>query len=217
MQSRPDQGGLLTLLTQLVHARVALEVGTFTGYGAICIARGLAEDGRLTCLEVDEHWGASRAPTSTPRASAIASRSRSGRPPSRWRSCPTSRTSTSSTSTPTSSATPATTTRSSRGCVPAAARARQHAAQRPRVDPHDDQASMMAALNARIAADERVDSVLLGFADGMTLVRSGAGPELAPCGDGLGSFASADRQRRPDRQLAREAEDVRVAKPDAAV
>ncbi len=35
---------------------MALEVGTFTGYGAICIARGLAEGGRLTCFEVDEHW-----------------------------------------------------------------------------------------------------------------------------------------------------------------
>ena len=33
---------------------MALEVGTFTGYGAICIARGLAEGGRLTCFEVDE-------------------------------------------------------------------------------------------------------------------------------------------------------------------
>ena len=58
MQSRPDQGALLTFLARLVQARVALEVGTFTGYGAICIARGLAEGGRLTCLEVDEHWAA---------------------------------------------------------------------------------------------------------------------------------------------------------------
>ncbi len=39
------------------------------------------------------------------------------------------------------------------------------------VDPQDEKASTMHALNARIAADERVDSVLLGFADGMTLVR----------------------------------------------
>src|SRR4051812_41736632 len=54
MQSRPDQGGLLTLLARLLDAREALEVGTFTGYGAICMARGLAEDGRLTCFEVDE-------------------------------------------------------------------------------------------------------------------------------------------------------------------
>ena len=45
MQSRADQAALLTLLTKLLDARVAVEVGTFTGYGAICIARGLA-DGR---------------------------------------------------------------------------------------------------------------------------------------------------------------------------
>ena len=43
MQSRADQAALLTLLARLVDARVAVEVGTFTGYGAICIARGLAE------------------------------------------------------------------------------------------------------------------------------------------------------------------------------
>jgi caffeoyl-CoA O-methyltransferase len=53
MQSRPDQGALLTLLARMLDAREALEVGTFTGYGAICIARGLAPDGKLTCLEVD--------------------------------------------------------------------------------------------------------------------------------------------------------------------
>jgi caffeoyl-CoA O-methyltransferase len=53
MQSRPDQGALLTLLARMLDAREALEVGTFTGYGAICIARGLADGGVLTCLEVD--------------------------------------------------------------------------------------------------------------------------------------------------------------------
>lgn len=53
MQSRPDQGALLTMLARLVGARTAIEVGTFTGYGAICIARGLADGGALTCLEVD--------------------------------------------------------------------------------------------------------------------------------------------------------------------
>src|SRR3954470_5617602 len=58
MQSRPDQGALLTLLARLVDAREALEVGTFTGYGAICIARGLAPGGRLTCLEVSEEYAA---------------------------------------------------------------------------------------------------------------------------------------------------------------
>jgi caffeoyl-CoA O-methyltransferase len=54
MQSRPDQARLLTLLARMVDAREALEIGTFTGYGAICIGRGLARDGRLRCFEVDE-------------------------------------------------------------------------------------------------------------------------------------------------------------------
>src|SRR5215217_7701878 len=58
MQSRPDQGGLLTLLARMLDAREALEIGTFTGYGAICIARGLAEGGRLTCFEVDAELAA---------------------------------------------------------------------------------------------------------------------------------------------------------------
>ncbi len=53
MQSRPDQGALLTILTKLVGTRVAVEVGTFTGYGSICIARGLEPGGRLTCFERD--------------------------------------------------------------------------------------------------------------------------------------------------------------------
>ena len=58
MQVSPDQGALLTFLARLIGARNALEVGTFTGYSAICIARGLAEGGRLTCLEVSEEYAA---------------------------------------------------------------------------------------------------------------------------------------------------------------
>jgi len=58
MQSRTDQARLLTLLARMVDAREALEIGTFTGYGAICIARGLAEGGQLTCFEVDEELAA---------------------------------------------------------------------------------------------------------------------------------------------------------------
>lgn len=54
MQISPDQGAFMTLITQLVGAREALEIGTFTGYSAICIARGLAPGGRLLCCELDE-------------------------------------------------------------------------------------------------------------------------------------------------------------------
>ena len=58
MATTPDEAGLLTMLARLVCARRALEVGTFTGYGAISIARGLADGGRLTCLELDEEYAA---------------------------------------------------------------------------------------------------------------------------------------------------------------
>ena len=58
MATTPDEAALLTMLAQLVGARRALEVGTFTGYGAISIARGLADGGRLTCLELDEDYAA---------------------------------------------------------------------------------------------------------------------------------------------------------------
>jgi caffeoyl-CoA O-methyltransferase len=58
MATTPDEAGLLTMLARLVGARRALEVGTFTGYGAISIARGLAAGGRLTCLELDEEYAA---------------------------------------------------------------------------------------------------------------------------------------------------------------
>src|SRR5688572_24397533 len=54
MQVSPDQGALLQVLVAAVGAKDALEVGTFTGYSAICIARGLADGGRLECLELDE-------------------------------------------------------------------------------------------------------------------------------------------------------------------
>lgn len=53
MQISPDQGALMTMLTRLLDARRAIELGTFTGYSAICIARGLAEGGTLLACEVD--------------------------------------------------------------------------------------------------------------------------------------------------------------------
>ena len=40
MQIAPEQGAFMTLLTRLVGARLAVEVGTFTGYSSLCIARG---------------------------------------------------------------------------------------------------------------------------------------------------------------------------------
>jgi caffeoyl-CoA O-methyltransferase len=56
MQIGPDQYALLTLLTQLVGATNAVEIGTFTGTSAVAIARGLAPGGRLTCCDVSDEW-----------------------------------------------------------------------------------------------------------------------------------------------------------------
>jgi caffeoyl-CoA O-methyltransferase len=56
MQIGPDQGQLLTFLTQLIGARHAVEVGTFTGYSSLCIARGLPPDGKLICCDISEEW-----------------------------------------------------------------------------------------------------------------------------------------------------------------
>jgi caffeoyl-CoA O-methyltransferase len=56
MQIAPEQGAFMTLLTGLVGARNAVEVGTFTGYSALCIARALPSDGHLLCCDVSEEW-----------------------------------------------------------------------------------------------------------------------------------------------------------------
>ncbi|MGH8984990.1 MAG: O-methyltransferase [Acidimicrobiia bacterium] len=56
MQIAPEQGAFMTLLTRLVGASRAMEVGTFTGYSALAIARGLPDDGRLLCCDVSEEW-----------------------------------------------------------------------------------------------------------------------------------------------------------------
>ncbi|MED7930078.1 O-methyltransferase [Nonomuraea sp. LP-02] len=55
MQISPDQGTFLTMITQVMAPQVAVEVGTFTGYSSICIARGL-RGGRLHCFDVSEEW-----------------------------------------------------------------------------------------------------------------------------------------------------------------
>jgi caffeoyl-CoA O-methyltransferase len=56
MQIGGDQAALITLLVRAIDARRAVEVGTFLGYGAISIARGLPDDGKLTCCELNEDY-----------------------------------------------------------------------------------------------------------------------------------------------------------------
>ncbi|HVQ31916.1 MAG TPA: SAM-dependent methyltransferase, partial [Vicinamibacteria bacterium] len=58
MQIAADQGTFLSLLVAAISARDAVEVGTFTGYSSLCIARGLGRGGRLLCCDVSEEWTA---------------------------------------------------------------------------------------------------------------------------------------------------------------
>jgi caffeoyl-CoA O-methyltransferase len=168
MQSRPDQGALLTLLVRIARARTALEVGTFTGYGAICIARGLPPDGHLTCLEVD------------PRYAEIARRNLDAAGVGERTTIEVG---------PAADGIAAVGTvdfayvDADKGGYPA-----YYEALVPRLspggvlvldntllgdrvlDPRDERGRTMAELNARIADDPRVDSVLLGLGDGVTIV-----------------------------------------------
>jgi caffeoyl-CoA O-methyltransferase len=172
MQSRPDQGALLTMLAQLLEAREALEIGTFTGYGAICIARGLAPGGRLTCFEVDPEIA--EVARRNLEAAGVADRT-------------------------TVEVGPAAEALERLPAVPhldlvyvdadKTGYPGYYEAIIPRLRPgglvvldntllggrvlapEDERGRTMAELNERIAADERVDSVLLGLNDGMTLAR----------------------------------------------
>jgi caffeoyl-CoA O-methyltransferase len=56
MQIAPEQGMLMSILVRAIGARSAVEIGTFTGYSGICIARGLPADGRLLCCDISEEW-----------------------------------------------------------------------------------------------------------------------------------------------------------------
>ena len=56
MQIAPEQGTFMTLLARAIGAKRAVEVGTFTGYSSLCIARGLPDDGTLLCCDVSEEW-----------------------------------------------------------------------------------------------------------------------------------------------------------------
>ena len=56
MQIAPEQGTFMTMLARAIGAKRAVEIGTFTGYSSLCIARGLPDDGKLLCCDVSDEW-----------------------------------------------------------------------------------------------------------------------------------------------------------------
>lgn len=58
MQVTPDQGAFLAFLAQAIGAKRTLEIGTFTGYSALCVAEVLPPEGKLVACDVSEEWTA---------------------------------------------------------------------------------------------------------------------------------------------------------------
>jgi predicted O-methyltransferase YrrM len=58
MQIAPEQGQFMAMLARMIGARHAIEVGVFTGYSSLSLARALPEDGGLIACDVNEGWTA---------------------------------------------------------------------------------------------------------------------------------------------------------------
>jgi len=172
MQTAPEQAAFLELLVRIAGASEAIEIGTFTGYGAIRIARGLAPGGRLLCCELDPERAATARENVDAAGVGDRVEIRVG---------------------------PAIETLRSLPAEPAFGFAYLDADKTgypdyydelvPRLDPggllaidnvfmggrilepEDEGTIAVAGLNDRILDDGRVDSVMLGMADGLTLVR----------------------------------------------
>jgi caffeoyl-CoA O-methyltransferase len=172
MATTPDEAALLTMLARLVGARRALEIGTFTGYGAISIARGLADGGRLTCLEVSDEYAeiARRNVESAGLADRVeiivgpaadALRAMPEEPTFDYVFLDADKT-----------GYPAYYELVVPRLVQGGLLLLDNVLLRGAVlDPRDERARIVADLNDRITADERVDSVMVFVADGLTLVR----------------------------------------------
>ncbi len=175
MQIAGDQAALMTVLVQAIGARRALEVGTFLGYGAIAIARGLPEDGELVVLR--DRPGVRRPrPRSTSRTPASRTGSRSASAPAleTLRELPGSE--------PFDFAFIDADKAGYRGyyeeCLrllrPGGLILLDNVFMGGRIlDPEADDEGMivMRELNDRLAGDERVDVAMLGIADGITVAR----------------------------------------------
>ncbi|MBA3581619.1 MAG: class I SAM-dependent methyltransferase [Gammaproteobacteria bacterium] len=56
MQISPEQGQFMAMLVELMQARRIIEVGTFTGYSALCMAMAMPADGEMVCCDVETEW-----------------------------------------------------------------------------------------------------------------------------------------------------------------
>ena len=58
MQISPEQGQFFKLLIRMTNAQQVVEVGTYTGYSALCLAQAVGARGRVVCCDISEEWTA---------------------------------------------------------------------------------------------------------------------------------------------------------------
>jgi caffeoyl-CoA O-methyltransferase len=172
MMTTPDEAALLTMLARLVGARRALEVGTFTGYGAIAIARGLGGDGRLTCLELSSEFASVAGRNVADAGVADRVEIVVGPADQSLRALPEEPTFDFVYLDADKTGYPAYYDLIVPRLVPGGLLVIDNVLLGGDVlDPQDDRAQIIDELNNRITADDRVDSVMVLVADGLTLAR----------------------------------------------
>lgn len=174
MQTSPEQAALLELLARVTGAERAIEIGTFTGYGAIRIARGLAPGGSLLCCELEQRWA--DVARRNLDAAGVGDRVeiRLGPALETLRALPSEPTFDLAYLDADKESYPAYYEELVPRLRPGGVLAIDNVLMSGRIlDPADDDAGAraVAALNDDVLADDRVDSVLLAMADGLTLVR----------------------------------------------
>jgi caffeoyl-CoA O-methyltransferase len=174
MQIAPEQGALMALLVRMLGARRALEVGTFTGYSSTCVALALPDDGQIVCCDVSREW--TDVARRTWQEAGVAHKVD-------LRLAPATETLSAMIDAGEEGSFDFAFIDANKGDYPAYYEAALRLVRRGGLiaidntlragrvlDPQDDDTKVIAALNAKIATDERVEVAMVPMSDGLTLV-----------------------------------------------
>jgi caffeoyl-CoA O-methyltransferase len=174
MQIAPERGALMALLVRMLGARRALEVGTFTGYSSTCVALALPDDGQIVCCDVSREW--TDVARRTWQDAGVAHKVD-------LRLAPATETLSAMIDAGEEGSFDFAFIDANKGDYPAYYEAALRLVRRGGLiaidntlragrvlDPQDDDTKVIAALNAKIATDERVEVAMVPMSDGLTLV-----------------------------------------------